>query len=54
VGDEERVSAIDQRMSEGRFQGAPFTSDARLLLVRESDERLGLGKLIDEHLTDSR
>jgi hypothetical protein len=30
------------------------TSDAGLILVRELDERLGLGKLIDEHLTDSR
>ena len=31
-----------------------MTSDGGLLLVRELDERLGLGKLIDEHLTDSR
>ncbi len=36
------------------FQGSRVTSDAGLLLVRELDERLGLGKLIDEHLTDSR
>ena len=31
-----------------------MTSDGGLLLVRELDERLGLGKLIEEHLTDSR
>ena len=36
------------------FQGSRVTSDGGLLLVRELDERLGLGKLIDEHLTDSR
>ena len=36
------------------FQGPRVTSDGGLVLVRELDERLGLGKLIDEHLTDSR
>ena len=36
------------------FPGSRVTSDGGLLLVRELDERLGLGKLIDEHLTDSR
>ena len=36
------------------FQGSQVTSDGGLILVRELDERLGLGKLIDEHLTDSR
>ena len=36
------------------FHGSRVTSDGGLLLVRELDERLGLGKLIDEHLTDSR
>jgi hypothetical protein len=36
------------------FQGSRVTSDGGLLLVRELDERLGLGNLIDEHLTDSR
>jgi hypothetical protein len=36
------------------FQGSRVTSDGGLLLVRELDKRLGLGKLIDEHLTDSR
>ena len=34
------------------FQGSRVTSDGGLILVRELDERLGLGKLIDEHLTD--
>ncbi len=36
------------------FQGSRLTSDGGLILVRELDERLGLGKLIDEHLSDSR
>ena len=36
------------------FQGSHVTSDGGLILVRELDERLGLGKLIGEHLTDSR
>ena len=36
------------------FQGSHVTSDGGLLLVRELDERLGLGNLIHEHLTDSR
>ena len=36
------------------FQGSRVTSDGGLILVRELDERLGLGMLIDEHLTDSR
>ena len=36
------------------FQGSRVTSDGGLLLVRELDERLGLGNLIDEHLTDTR
>ena len=36
------------------FQGSHVTSDGSLILVRELDERLGLGKLIEEHLSDSR
>ena len=36
------------------FQGSRVTSNGGLLLVRELDERLGLGGLIGEHLTDSR
>ena len=32
------------------FQGSRVTSDGGLLLVRELDERLGLGKLIDEQV----
>ena len=31
------------------FQGSRITSDAGLILVRELDERLGLGTLISEH-----
>ena len=36
------------------FQGSRVTSDGGLILVRELDEPLGLGKLIEEHLSDSR
>ena len=36
------------------FQGSCVTFDGGLILVRELDERLGLEKLIDEHLSDSR
>ena len=36
------------------FQGSRVTSDAGLVLVRELDERLGFGELIQQHLTDSR
>src|SRR6516164_8648428 len=36
------------------FQGARVTSDGGLLLVRELDERLGFGELIERHLTDAR
>ena len=36
------------------FQGSQVASDAGLLLVRELDERLGLGQLIRENLTDAR
>ena len=36
------------------FEGSRVTSDGGLILVRELDERLGLGELIDEHLSDSR
>ena len=36
------------------FQGSHVTSDGGLILVRELDKRLGLGKLIDEYLSDSR
>src|SRR5262245_13647401 len=36
------------------FRGATVTSDAGLLLSRELDERLGVGALIDRHLTDPR
>jgi len=36
------------------FQGSRVTSDGGLILVRELDERLGLGDLIGEHLSDAR
>jgi hypothetical protein len=36
------------------FQGSRVTSDGGLILVREFDERLGFGELIEQHLIDSR
>ena len=36
------------------FQGSRVTSDGGLILVRELDERLGFGELIEQHWTDSR
>jgi len=36
------------------FQGSRVTSDGGLILVRQLDERLGFGELIEQHLTDSR
>jgi hypothetical protein len=36
------------------FQVSRVTSDGGLIMVRELDERLGLGALIAQHLTDSR
>jgi hypothetical protein len=36
------------------FQGSRVTSDGGLILVRELDERLGFGELIQQHLRDSR
>ncbi len=36
------------------FQGSRVTSGGGLILVRELDERLGFGELIEEHLADSR
>jgi len=36
------------------FQGSRVTSDGGLILVRELDERLGFGELIEQHLIDSR
>ncbi|MEK7406338.1 MAG: transposase [Acidobacteriota bacterium] len=36
------------------FQGSRVTSDGGLILVRELDERLGFGELIEEHLSDPR
>jgi hypothetical protein len=36
------------------FQGSRVTSDGGLILVRELDERRGLAKPIEEHLSDSR
>ena len=36
------------------FQGSRVTSDGGLVPVQELDERLGLGKLIETHLSDAR
>jgi hypothetical protein len=35
------------------FQGSGATSDGGLVLVRELDERLGFGELIERHLADA-
>jgi len=36
------------------FQESRVTSDGGIILVRELDERLGMGDLIAEHLSDQR
>jgi hypothetical protein len=36
------------------FQGSRVTSDGGLILMRDLDERLGFGELIDRHLVDRR
>ena len=36
------------------FQGSRVTSNGVLILVRELDERLGFGELIEQHLADPR
>ncbi len=36
------------------FQGSRVTADGGLILVRELDERLGFGELIEQHLNDPR
>jgi predicted ribosome quality control (RQC) complex YloA/Tae2 family protein len=36
------------------FQGSRVTSEGGLIVVRELDERLGFGELIENNLTDSR
>ncbi len=36
------------------FQGSRVTSNGGLILVRELDERLGFGELIEQHLADPR
>ncbi len=47
--------ALVQRCAEDRFScGSRINSDGGLILVRELDERLGLGEIIAEHLSDSR
>ena len=36
------------------YQGSWVTSDGGLILVRELEERLGFGELIERNLTDAR
>jgi Transposase DDE domain group 1 len=36
------------------FRGSRVTSDGGLMMVRELDERLGMGALIERYLTDTR
>jgi hypothetical protein len=47
-------SALVQCFLEGRIPRIPSDSDGGLIPVRELDERLGLEKLIEEQLSDSR
>ncbi|OFW00066.1 MAG: hypothetical protein A3F68_05105 [Acidobacteria bacterium RIFCSPLOWO2_12_FULL_54_10] len=47
-------SCLFNRFLRVAFQGSRVTSNGGLILVRELDERLGFGKLIDHHLTDAR
>jgi len=51
-----KISPFSSRsmLPEVDFQGSRVASDGGLILIRELDERLGLEKLIDEHLSDSR
>jgi hypothetical protein len=54
VGDKDRepVPALVQRVSEGRFVRGSLP--AGYYWSANGDERLGLGRLINEHLTDTR
>ena len=36
------------------LRGSRVTSDGGLMMVRELDERLGMGALIERYLTDTR
>jgi Transposase DDE domain group 1 len=36
------------------FRGSRVTSDGGLMMLRELDERLGMGALIERYLTDTR
>jgi len=42
-------SALSQRLLRVDFQGSRVTSDGGLILVRELDERFGLGEWIEQH-----
>src|SRR5262252_5298878 len=61
-GGKEAVGETQQRPFQLSFnsalrvecQRARVTSDGGLILVRELDERLGLSKLMERHLSDSR
>ena len=46
--------SLNGRLKVVDFQGSSVTSDGGLLLVRELDERLGFGALIERHLADAR
>ena len=43
-----------KRFLRAAFQGSRVTSNGGLILVRELDERLGFGELVEQHLSDSR
>ena len=53
-GQKQELQLSFNRFLRVAFQGSRVTSEGGLILVRELDERLGLGELIEQHLTDSR
>ncbi len=53
MGETQEQSLFNARLRVD-FQGSRVTSDGGLLLVRELDERLGFGALVERHLTDAR
>jgi hypothetical protein len=53
-GQEQEFQLSSNRFLRAAFQRSRVTPDGGLILVRELDERLGFGELIEQHLTDSR
>ena len=53
-GQKQELQLSFNRFLRVAFQGSRVTSNGGLILVRELDERLGLGEFIEQHLSDSR